>query len=59
MAVFTSSEFAIVCAARFASGSETAPLAVMATSFVAPSPPRTMARASEPQTSRSAATNAG
>ena len=60
MAVFTSSEFAIVCAARLASASEAAPLTVMATSLVAPSPPRTIARASvAADLAQRAATSAG
>ena len=59
MAVFTSGEFAIARAARFASRSDAAPTTSMVTSFVAPSPPRTMPIASGSQTRRSASVNTG
>ena len=52
IAVLTSGELAIMRAAVQASSGEPAPLTVIATSLVAPSPPRTMPSASSSATAR-------
>ena len=58
MAVFTRGELAIAFAQRRASSADAAPVTFTVTSFVAPSPPRTMPMASGRQTARTASANA-
>src|SRR4051812_31248461 len=58
-AVFTSGELAIARAAVLASASDRAPVTSTVTSFVAPSPPRTIPSASGSHTCRSASTSTG
>src|SRR6266851_253332 len=57
IAVLTSGEFAITFAAFRASPADAAPVTMTVTSFVAPSPPRTIPSASSRQTAVSPAAN--